>query len=76
VYAVLGAQRNSKIVGIFTRLAKRDGKFHYLPLIERVWRLLHHDLKHPMLKPVAQWLDQVLPAEQRVTPVFEQRQVG
>jgi aminoglycoside/choline kinase family phosphotransferase len=36
-YAVLGAQRNAKIVGIFSRLWKRDGKPRYLGMIPRVW---------------------------------------
>ena len=39
-YAVLGAQRNCKIVGIFTRLLVRDGKPQYLKHIPRVWRLI------------------------------------
>ncbi len=56
-YAVLGAQRNTKIVGIFTRLAQRDGKARYLDMIPRVWDWLEQDLKHPALAPVAQWFD-------------------
>jgi N-acetylmuramate 1-kinase len=60
-YACLGAQRNAKIVGIFTRLAKRDGKARYLALIPRVWRLLERDLAHPALKPVATWFDENIP---------------
>ena len=38
-YHVLGAQRNAKIVGIFTRLWKRDGKPRYPALCPRVWAL-------------------------------------
>ena len=53
-YARLGAQRNAKIVGIFVRLWKRDGKPGYLSLIPRVWALLERDLMHPVLAPVAQ----------------------
>lgn len=60
-YAVLGAQRNAKIVGIFTRLAKRDGKPRYLQLIPRVWALLERDLAHPALKPVAVWFAENIP---------------
>ena len=52
-YARLGAQRNAKIVGIFVRLWKRDGKPRYLDLIPRVWALLERDLAHPALAPVA-----------------------
>lgn len=60
-YAVLGAQRNAKIVGIFTRLAKRDGKPRYLELIPRVWALLERDLAHSALKPVAAWFAENIP---------------
>ena len=52
-YAVLGAQRNAKIVGIFVRLARRDGKARYLDLVPRVWALLERDLAHRALAPVA-----------------------
>ena len=66
-YAVLGAQRNAKIVGIFTRLAKRDGKPRYLTLIPRVWKLMETDLAHPALEPVARWFDANIPDEMRRT---------
>ena len=42
-YATLGAQRNAKIVGIFTRLNARDGKPRYLAMIPRVWAALERD---------------------------------
>ncbi|WP_118133129.1 aminoglycoside phosphotransferase family protein [Oceanicella sp. SM1341] len=48
-YAALGAQRNLKIVGIFARLCRRDGKPGYLRLIPRVWAHLMRDLEHPAL---------------------------
>ena len=64
-YARLGAQRNAKIVGIFVRLWKRDGKRRYLDLIPRVWGLLERDLSHPALAPVAAWFDANIPAELR-----------
>ena len=67
-YSVLGAQRNSKIVGIFTRLWKRDGKATYLELIPRVWRLLEQDLNQPILAPVLVWFDQNLPKRLRIQP--------
>ena len=60
-YARLGAQRNAKIVGIFVRLARRDGKARYLGLIPRVWALLERDLAHPALAPVAAWFDANIP---------------
>ncbi len=67
-YAVLGAQRNAKIVGIFTRLCRRDGKPQYLQHIPRTWRLLEGDLEHPALGPVKAWFDRVIPADARRIP--------
>ena len=64
-YAILGAQRNAKIIGIFTRLWQRDGKPRYLRFLPRMWGLLERDLAHPALEPVARWFDQNIPAESR-----------
>ena len=64
-YSRLGAQRNAKIVGIFTRLHKRDGKSKYLGMIPRVWEAMERDLAHPVLAPVARWFDANIPAELR-----------
>lgn len=64
-YAVLGAQRNAKIVGIFVRLWQRDGKPRYLDYIPRVWNLLERDLAHPALAPVADWFAANIPADLR-----------
>lgn len=67
--AILAAQRNCKILGIFTRLWRRDGKPQYLPHIPRVWRLLQDDLaREPSLRPLADWLDRHLPPALRVIP--------
>ncbi len=68
-YHVLGAQRNAKIVGIFTRLWQRDGKPRYPALCPRVWRYLDRDLSHPALKPVAEWFDANIPAHLRGDPM-------
>lgn len=67
-YAVLGAQRAAKIVGIFTRLCLRDGKPQYLAHMPRLWRLLDAGLRHPALGPVAEWFDREIPPERRITP--------
>jgi aminoglycoside/choline kinase family phosphotransferase len=64
-YARLGAQRNVKIIGIFVRLWKRDGKSRYLDLIPRVWAHLERDLSHPALAPVKEWFDIHIPTELR-----------
>ena len=50
-YHVLGAQRNAKILGIFTRLWKRDGKPRYPALCPRVWAYLERDLSAPRAGP-------------------------
>jgi aminoglycoside/choline kinase family phosphotransferase len=67
-YAILGAQRSAKILGIFTRLDRRDGKPAYLQHIPRVWRWLEGDLAHPALKPLGDWFARELPREIRVAP--------
>ncbi|HEY0623395.1 aminoglycoside phosphotransferase family protein [Sphingomonas sp.] len=68
-YHVLGAQRNAKIIGIFTRLWKRDGKPRYPGLCPRVWGYLERDLRHPALAPVAAWFDANIPAHLRGDPM-------
>ncbi|MFT3988665.1 tRNA (adenosine(37)-N6)-threonylcarbamoyltransferase complex ATPase subunit type 1 TsaE [Aestuariivirga sp.] len=60
-YAVLGAQRATKILGIFARLAKRDGKPGYLRHMPRVARYLARNLEHPVLKPLRAWFETHLP---------------
>jgi aminoglycoside/choline kinase family phosphotransferase len=64
-YEVLGAQRNVKILGIFTRLWKRDGKPFYPTMHPRIWSYVHRNLAHPALAPVRAWFDAHVPAEYR-----------
>ena len=64
-YCVLGAQRATKILGIFARLSKRDGKHGYLRHIPRVSRYLERNLAHPRLARLKSWFDRHLPAERR-----------
>ncbi|MCL6283517.1 phosphotransferase [Ruegeria sp. 2012CJ41-6] len=61
-YAVLGTQRNLRILGVFGRLCRDYGKPHYVDLIPRVWAHLMRDLEHPQLRPVAGLLQNTLPA--------------
>ncbi|MGL4314973.1 MAG: aminoglycoside phosphotransferase family protein [Sphingomonas sp.] len=68
-YYVLGAQRNAKIIGIFTRLWKRDGKPRYPGLCPRVWRYLEADLAVPALAPVKAWFDANIPTARRGDPM-------
>ena len=64
-YAILGAQRATKILGIFARLSKRDGKHGYLRHIPRVSRYLERNLAHPRLAQLKRWFDTHLPAVRR-----------
>ncbi len=66
--AIFAAQRNCKILGIFTRLWKRDGKPGYLGHIPRLWRLLQGDLREPALAGIAQWINRHLPPVARRVP--------
>jgi len=63
--AVTAAQRNTKIAGIFARLANRDGKHRYLSFVPRVWSYLERDLSHPALARLRVWYDRVIPIETR-----------
>ena len=69
--AILAVQRNCKIVGLFVRLWRRDGKSQYLPHIPRVWRLIEADLSEPVLAPLGRWLDRHLPTGLRRAPEAE-----
>jgi N-acetylmuramate 1-kinase len=70
-YALLGAQRNAKIIGIFTRLWKRDGKARYLNFMPRMWGLLERDLQHPGLAELKSWFDREIPAKVRAQSPLE-----
>ncbi|WP_171124036.1 MULTISPECIES: aminoglycoside phosphotransferase family protein [unclassified Ruegeria] len=61
-YAVLGAQRNLRILGVFARLATEYGKPQYIDLIPATWAHLMRDLEHPALVSVADLLRRSLPA--------------
>jgi hypothetical protein len=62
IYATMAAQRASKILGIFARLDKRDGKPQYLRHMPRVWTYLQRALAHPALAPIASWYRVNVPA--------------
>ena len=67
-FALLGAQRHCKVIGIFTRLDRRDRKPRYLAHIPRLWRLLERNLEVPALAPLEEWLDRNIPQELRQMP--------
>lgn len=68
-YHVMGAQRNTRIIGVFARLWRRDGKDRYPALTPRVWGYLERDLAHPALGPVKAWFDANIPQDKRGDPM-------
>jgi tRNA threonylcarbamoyl adenosine modification protein YjeE len=62
LYATMAAQRASKILGIFARLERRDGKPQYLRHMPRVWAYLRRALAHPALEPLQSWYRVHVPA--------------
>ena len=68
-YWVLGAQRNTRILGVFSRLWKRDHKPRYRTFQPRMWGLLERDLEHSALAPLKRWFDANVPPEKR-TPFW------
>jgi hypothetical protein len=66
-YWALAAQRNTRIIGVFTRLWKRDDKPHYTAFQPRMWGLLERDLAQPALDPVRRWFDANIVPEHRST---------
>ena len=64
-YWALAAQRNTRILGVFCRLWRRDGKDRYKAFQPRMWGLLERDLAHPSLGPVRAWFDTNVPQSLR-----------
>lgn len=67
-YWALAAQRNTRILGVFTRLWKRDNKPGYRRFQPRMWGLLERDLANPNLRPVRDWFDSNIAPEHRREP--------
>ena len=55
LYAIMSAQRNTKLLGTFARLNRRDGKPQYLRHQPRIWTYLNRTLAHPLLSRVREW---------------------
>jgi N-acetylmuramate 1-kinase len=55
LYAIMSAQRNTKLLGIFARLNRRDGKPQYLRHQPRIWTYLTRSLAHPALSAFREW---------------------
>jgi aminoglycoside/choline kinase family phosphotransferase len=71
-YWTLAAQRNTRILGVFTRLWKRDGKPGYRRFQPRMWGLLERDLSAEGLEPVRRWFDANVSADFRRAPWTEE----
>ncbi len=56
-YAVLGAERAMRLIGLWPRLLKRDGKPHYVAHMPRTMDYLRRNLAHPVLGDLRAWLD-------------------
>lgn len=68
-YAIVGAQRNARIVGLWARLWKRDAKPRYLAFLPQTWTVLERDLEHQALAPLKAWFERVIPPSARRKPL-------
>ena len=64
-FSLMAAQRHARIIGLFVRLLRRDGKPQYLAPLPRLWRLFERAIKHPALEPLRLWVDHHLPPPSR-----------
>ena len=64
-FALMAAQRHARIIGLFVRLLRRDGKPDYLIHLPRVWRMFERALQHEAVAPLRAWVDRLLPPELR-----------
>jgi len=62
IYAIMSAQRNTRLLGTFARLNRRDGKPQYLRHQPRIWTYLGRSLAHPALSHMRQWYSANVPA--------------
>ena len=62
LYAIMSAQRNTRLLGTFARLNRRDGKPQYLKHQPRIWSYLNRSLAHPSLAPLKDWYAANVPA--------------
>lgn len=60
-YARMSAQRNTRLLGVFSRLNRRDGKPHYLLHQPRIWSYLQRALAHPALSDIRRWFEGHVP---------------
>jgi len=75
-YAIFGAQRASKILGIFVRLARRDGKTAYLRHLPRIAGYLARNLAHPVLADLKRWLAANVPEALDPPPALDENRTA
>lgn len=75
-YAILGAQRNLRIIGFCARKSVRDKNNSYLKLLPRVWSYVEKNLKHPLLFPLKAWMDKVISPQVRNTQNSQKYKIG
>ena len=63
-YAIMSAQRNTRLLGTFARLNRRDGKPQYLRHQPRIWKYLTRSLAHPVLSGLRGWYEAHVPPPQ------------
>jgi len=61
----MAAQRHARIIGLWIRLLRRDGKPEYLQYMQRCWRMFERALTHEALRPLSLWVDRLLPPDLR-----------
>ena len=61
LYAIMSAQRNTRLLGTFARLNRRDGKPQYLRHQPRIWTYLSRSLAHPVLARAREWYSANVP---------------
>jgi aminoglycoside/choline kinase family phosphotransferase len=67
-FHIVGAQRHARIIGVFVRLSRRDGRPHYVTWLPRVWRQFETALAHEALQPLRAWIDRHVPPPLRSLP--------
>jgi N-acetylmuramate 1-kinase len=65
IYAIYGALRATRLLGLWVRLLRRDGKPHYLQHAPRTWDYLARNLRHPALQSLRLWYDRHFPPAER-----------
>jgi len=64
-YADFSVQRNTRLLGLWARLLRRDGKSHYMGHMSRTWGYLRRNLRHVALAPLAAWYENHFPMSVR-----------